>query len=280
MLSSSLFSASVAVPSGPAIVSSTLSFRLFRLPSSSATLSARFAPLSILSSLMIPFAFSRASAYSCAFLYSLNSGTSSCQLLPNSACAMLSCLNSSFRFISACPASQNSSTLSLGISCCPVAVFWYSFIRMFSVLNASLTLSVSSPTPFFSFFCALSMDSTDVSMPFVTSFCIRWKVSRSMPYIIAIVAVSSAHRAELMILSQMLSPRCTAFCAAFSSPSVILPIPPITWSRLIFLLMPFSPFSSWLALPAAFTAPPLRSFSAACVSIMPVCAASSSRAIF
>ena len=90
------------------------------------------------------------------------------------------------------------------------------------------TSAFPSPMPFFSFDWLFRIASTLVSMPFVTSFCIRWKVSRSIPYIIAIVAVSSAHRAELMMLSQMLSPRRTALPAALSSPSVIFPMPLIT----------------------------------------------------
>ena len=98
--------------------------------------------------------------------------------------------------------------------------------------------------------------------------------------IMACVAVSSLNLATSVMFSQIAFPRFTAFFAAFSSPSLILPTTSRTCSRLIFLLMPFSPLSSWLTPPAAFTAPLPRSFSAACVSIMPVCAASISRAIF
>ena len=62
-----------------------------------------------------------------------------------------------------------------------------------------------------------------------------------MPYISAIVAVSSAHLALSMMELQISSPSLTAFFAAFSRPVVILSMPLITWSRLIFLLIPFSP---------------------------------------
>ena len=98
--------------------------------------------------------------------------------------------------------------------------------------------------------------------------------------IMACVAVSSLNRATSVMFSQMALPRFTAFLAAFSSPLSMALIPLRTCSRLIFLLMPFSPPSSFSTPPAACSALWPMLFSAACVSIMPVCAASSSRAIF
>ena len=93
------------------------------------------------------------------------------------------------------------------------------------------------------------------------------------------MAVSSLNLATSVMFSHMALPRFTAFFAAFSSPPLMLLTTLFTCSRLIFLLMPFSPVSSCPTPPAAVIALLPRSFSAAWVSIMPVCAASISRAM-
>ena len=87
---------------------------------------------------------------------------------------------------------------------------------------------------------------------------------------IACVAISSAMRALSMMLSQIAFPSSKAFWAAFSMPPVMVLIPLITWSRLIFLLIPFMLWASLSAPAAACTVESPSPFSAASVSSIPV----------
>ena len=91
--------------------------------------------------------------------------------------------------------------------------------------------------------------------------------------------VSSARRALFRILFQMFSPTCRAFFPAFSRAPVILSIPLITWSRLIFLPMPLT---LWVSLSAVFAAVSwlaLRPFRAISVSLAALCMLSMAAAI-
>ena len=91
--------------------------------------------------------------------------------------------------------------------------------------------------------------------------------------------MSSDSLALSITLFQISSPSFTAFFPAFSRAPVILSIPLITWSRLIFLPMPLTLWVSLSAVLAAVSWLALRPFSAISVSLAALCILSIAAAI-
>ena len=217
------------------------------------------------------FCDSSAARYSSTVWYDSNSGFSSFQLLPNSSVAFVSCSIGSSSAMMACPARKNRSIVSVVISC---SVSPSLPPRSASPRSARCSLIASLPFPMAltNLSCAPRIASADVSRVVSESASTCWYSFTVIPYCCAPVAVSSAHPAASMVAEYSCFPRSIALSTAPCRPSVIFPIPSVTWSRLIFLLMLFRLCVSWSAPLDALPAPSPSRLRATSASLAPDCA--------